>query len=161
MYIITATSHGVWNHQQLDCLFNRFFCLSLSLSLETIERFPSQRANNAEIVFTSSRLFIRTAPAYWYVGFFLRQTAVPIVRATFFRKSWKDIQPQAVALCKTLVRSQMGEDYDVENLCPPIIELYGEIVSAHTLTLYVLNFSEKMETYIYILCHYSTLIWRR
>ena len=27
------------------------------------------------------------------------------------------------------------------------------------LTLYVLNFAEGTQTYIYILCHYSTLIW--
>ena len=30
-----------------------------------------------------------------------------------------------------------------------------------SLTLFVLNFSEKKYTYIYMLCHYSTVIWHR
>ena len=35
------------------------------------------------------------------------------------------------------------------------------IIGPNRLTLYVLNFSKATQTYIYILCHFSTLIWRR
>ena len=39
--------------------------------------------------------------------------------------------------------------------------MFARCSAQHVLTLYVLNFSVGTKTYIYILCHSTTLIWHR
>ena len=61
--------------------------------------------------------------------------AIPGARYIFEGQSWEDVEPEFVTLCEDLVHKQMGDDYDVETLCAPIIAMYGSIVSASTLNM--------------------------
>ena len=61
--------------------------------------------------------------------------AIPGAKYLFEGQSWEDVEPEFVTLCEDLVLKQMGDDYDVETLCAPIIGMYGSIVSVSTLNI--------------------------